>query len=252
MFLWPTIPSYVLLTQTHISQTTRLFFFFFSDILPDFGIVPNLSAWLRNILLDILKGQFRWALQQTQNISHWWFNEEKLQWQYIFVAIKFHFLFRLESLSSALPSHPPPVGLTCLGVRGKDYLTCWVRGTTFLPCVWMVRSSLWVVTAMTVDTWMLWSTTLLRRTPGGTVLHKTWRSRRVTAVFDTFFWKSGLDLDVINFLSPLQAGPPSGHCCLLPRCSCTGWADLHLWRLWPPSALPSLHVALPSFPWLFH
>lgn len=45
------------------------------------------------------------------------------------------------------------------------------------------------------------------------------------------FWKSGLDLDVINFLSPLQAGPPSGHCCLLPRCSCTGWADLHLWRL---------------------
>lgn len=50
----------------------------------------------------------------------------------------------------------------------------------------------------------------------------------------------------------LQAGSPSGHSCLRPCCSCTGRANLHFWRLWPTSALPSLYVALPSFPRLFH
>lgn len=60
-------------------------------------------------------------------------------------------------------------GLICLGVNGNDYLTCCVKGTTFLLFYWTVRYSPWVVTLMTAVTWMLWSTTPLRRTPGGRV-----------------------------------------------------------------------------------
>lgn len=57
---------------------------------------------------------------------------------------------------------------------------------------------------------------------------------------------------VLQRSPPMQAGSPSGHCCLRPRCSRSGRADLRLWRMWPPPALPSLHVALPSIPRLFH
>lgn len=49
----------------------------------------------------------------------------------------------------------------------------------------------------------------------------------------------------------LQAGSPSGHSCLWPCCSCSGWADLYFWWFWLPSPLPLIYVALPSLPWLF-
>lgn len=50
-----------------------------------------------------------------------------------------------------------------------------------------------------------------------------------------------------GFLHP-QAGSPSGHSRLWPRCCCSWGADLHLRRLWLPTPLFSHHVWLWSSP----